>query len=276
MTNSKIETSSVLPLLQESKNDVQRYCDGLYNELAITGFSYAILDANRNTYSTVTTHPEIFEGLMNIGFLSNSPFIDLPEMLPRYTFNDYLNSSKTRRSLIINNFMQNNGINRVLFSTRKKLSEYHFSAFYMEDTGSDQLITLVNNFKLLDEFQDHFYTNTKEVIVHNRIPVVATPKFKKKSHLYYNYLCNQDYRSPVLSQFPVDPSTINNKNVKLTRRENQILLLYANGMTSNEISAQIYIARKTVERHICNAKEKIGCKTKIELYRYFNSRGLLV
>jgi len=70
------------------------------------------------------------------------------------------------------------------------------------------------------------------------------------------------------------PPAINNENlsivtmkkteVRLTARENEILLLLAKGMNRDEIAAKLFISPETVKMHIKNSYRKLKAKNKID------------
>ncbi|HEN4781219.1 TPA: helix-turn-helix transcriptional regulator, partial [Legionella pneumophila] len=53
--------------------------------------------------------------------------------------------------------------------------------------------------------------------------------------------------------------------IKLTPRQNQILCLSLQGMTSKEIARTLNISYKTVQRHFESLRNKTGLKNKQEL-----------
>jgi DNA-binding NarL/FixJ family response regulator len=61
----------------------------------------------------------------------------------------------------------------------------------------------------------------------------------------------------------------------LTPRELEIVKLIAEGMTSEEIAEQLFISKKTVDRHRANVLEKLGMRNRVELTRYAIRRGLV-
>ncbi len=61
----------------------------------------------------------------------------------------------------------------------------------------------------------------------------------------------------------------------LTTREREILHLVANGSTSTEIAARLYISHRTVEIHRANVKHKLGLRNQTELLRYALQQGIL-
>lgn len=61
----------------------------------------------------------------------------------------------------------------------------------------------------------------------------------------------------------------------LTTREEEILKLIAEGHSSKEIAATLYISAKTVERHRANMLQKLGLRDRLELTRYAIRVGLI-
>lgn len=51
--------------------------------------------------------------------------------------------------------------------------------------------------------------------------------------------------------------------------------LIAEGYTSEEIAEQLFISKKTVDRHRANMLEKLGMRNRVELTRYAIRRGLV-
>jgi DNA-binding CsgD family transcriptional regulator len=62
---------------------------------------------------------------------------------------------------------------------------------------------------------------------------------------------------------------------QLTAREREVLRLAANGYTSKEIAQLITIAHRTVERHIENARLKLGARNRAHLISKALKVGLL-
>ena len=62
----------------------------------------------------------------------------------------------------------------------------------------------------------------------------------------------------------------------LSPRELEVVKLIAEGFTSEEIAEQLFISKKTVDRHRANMLEKLGMRNRVELTRYAIRRGLVV
>ena len=67
-------------------------------------------------------------------------------------------------------------------------------------------------------------------------------------------------------EVPADP---------LTPRELEVTKLIAEGLTSDQIAAELVIATSTVNRHRDNILEKLGLRNRVELTRYAIKRGLV-
>jgi DNA-binding NarL/FixJ family response regulator len=61
----------------------------------------------------------------------------------------------------------------------------------------------------------------------------------------------------------------------LTPRELEVVKLIAEGLTGEEIAEQLFISKKTVDRHRANVLEKLGMRNRVELTRYAIRRGLV-
>jgi DNA-binding NarL/FixJ family response regulator len=61
----------------------------------------------------------------------------------------------------------------------------------------------------------------------------------------------------------------------LTPREQEIVKLIAEAHNNDEIAEQLFISKKTVERHRANILEKLGMRDRVELTRYAIRRGLV-
>lgn len=58
------------------------------------------------------------------------------------------------------------------------------------------------------------------------------------------------------------------KSINLTKRELEILKLFAEGLTNKEIADQLFISIRTVESHKNNIMQKLELKTTVELVKF--------
>ncbi len=61
----------------------------------------------------------------------------------------------------------------------------------------------------------------------------------------------------------------------LTPREQEIMRLLAEGLSSKEVAEKLFISPKTVENHRANIMKKLGLHSTIELIRYSAKLGLI-
>ena len=89
------------------------------------------------------------------------------------------------------------------------------------------------------------------------------------------------YLSPPLSEQAIEMYVEKAAGVQLdpydtlSARERQVLHLAAEGHTSPEIAARLYISTRTVETHRANLMRKLGLRTQTDLVRYALRRGIL-
>jgi DNA-binding CsgD family transcriptional regulator len=60
----------------------------------------------------------------------------------------------------------------------------------------------------------------------------------------------------------------------VTPREAEVLALLAEGRSTREIAARLYLSPKTVERHIANLAGKVGVGGRAELVAYAARHGV--
>ena len=68
--------------------------------------------------------------------------------------------------------------------------------------------------------------------------------------------------------------TANGKTV-LTPRERQIVEMLAAGYTGEQIAQQLVLSPETVQKHVHNAKRKVGAETRAHLIALTLTRGLI-
>ena len=61
----------------------------------------------------------------------------------------------------------------------------------------------------------------------------------------------------------------------LTPREQEVMILVAEGLSTNQISERLYISPKTVENHRSRIMQKLDLHSTIELARYATKLGLI-
>jgi len=61
----------------------------------------------------------------------------------------------------------------------------------------------------------------------------------------------------------------------LTEREEEVLLLVAQGLTNRQIGERLFISAKTVSVHVSNVLAKLGASGRAEAVSLAHQRGLL-
>ena len=74
---------------------------------------------------------------------------------------------------------------------------------------------------------------------------------------------------------PEDVAWLNLASYGLTSREEEVVRLVARGLTTREISAELFVSEHTVQRHIQNAFEKAGVRSRGELVKRLFFENLL-
>jgi PAS domain S-box-containing protein len=67
----------------------------------------------------------------------------------------------------------------------------------------------------------------------------------------------------------------NQSKTRLTRRERQVLILLAEGASTNTITEELYISRATARKHIQNILTKLRLHTKLEAVIYATKNNLI-
>lgn len=71
------------------------------------------------------------------------------------------------------------------------------------------------------------------------------------------------------------PRNGNGRSSALTRRERQIVEMLARGSTGEQIAQELVLSPETVQKHVHNAKRKIGAETRAHLIALAMTRGLI-
>ena len=87
-------------------------------------------------------------------------------------------------------------------------------------------------------------------------------------------LITESYINKIKDNRPLSPVSNSSQDIKLTKREREILGLIADGMTSQEIAENLFISPRTVETHRANLLQKLDIKNTAGLVRYAIENGL--
>jgi DNA-binding NarL/FixJ family response regulator len=64
-------------------------------------------------------------------------------------------------------------------------------------------------------------------------------------------------------------------NVKLTRREVEVLTKVIEGKSSKEVAEELYVSKRTVDFHLANIYEKLRVNNRVQAFREASRRGLI-
>ncbi|HKV62163.1 MAG TPA: response regulator transcription factor [Candidatus Acidoferrum sp.] len=70
------------------------------------------------------------------------------------------------------------------------------------------------------------------------------------------------------------PSSSVREQVGLTRKEQQILRLVAQGMTNKEIAQECCLSEQTVKNRLYRMNQKVGTEDRLDIVRYCRARGV--
>ncbi len=111
------------------------------------------------------------------------------------------------------------------------------SGYILKDHSSNEL---VNALRTIDAGQDYFSNRVKDVIF-------KSLQNKEKS----------------------------NQEIKLTKREKEVLRLIGRSFSSKEMASELNVAPSTIETHVRNLFDKLGAKNRMDLVRYAINNGYL-
>ncbi len=67
----------------------------------------------------------------------------------------------------------------------------------------------------------------------------------------------------------------NNKPVRLTKREIEVLSLIAQGRSSQEVADALFVSKRTVDFHLANIYEKLNVNNRVKAFRRAAQMGLI-
>ncbi|MEY8848276.1 response regulator [Psychroserpens sp. XS_ASV72] len=89
-----------------------------------------------------------------------------------------------------------------------------------------------------------------------------------------NLYVQKSVNDRLLNQFSSKPIS-NGLHIKLTRREQEVLMAISEELTTQEISEKLFISPKTVETHRMNIMSKLGAKNSVGIIKNAIEKGLL-
>jgi DNA-binding CsgD family transcriptional regulator len=140
-------------------------------------------------------------------------------------------------------------------------TEFAYITHSWKKYQESQLQLLLRNIDLLQLFLDYFRKEAKDLIDQSAKDPILCPFMQPREEVQAFQTLDIERES-----FIRDINKRYNKN-DLTPRELDCIYYTSLDMTAKETARQLNISPKTVERHLENAKNKFGCRTKAALVR---------
>lgn len=96
-----------------------------------------------------------------------------------------------------------------------------------------------------------------------------------KGEIFLDSALSQEVVFKLLQSKSDGPSSERDPYSTLTAREQEVMRLLAEGLTTKEVANQLFISPKTVENHRTNLMKKLGLQSTVELIRYSARLGLI-
>jgi two-component system, NarL family, response regulator LiaR len=81
--------------------------------------------------------------------------------------------------------------------------------------------------------------------------------------------------APVPAEAPFIPGERKREDLRITRRELEILALIAQGLSNREIAEKLFVSQSTVKTHSSRVFEKLGAKRRTQAVQLGKAFGLL-
>lgn len=253
-------------LLLTSAHDVDSICQPLKELLGISWFGY-VKQYNDNTRIHLDNNPlwaaHFYKSYHR--YLAAFALIEKQEYLSGFYLQDYFPSYM---QLIIKEARDNFAICNSLVVI-EKFAEYQEIYFLGMKSESKQFVNVYLNYQdLIKKFIVYFKKSASRLIETADKNRIALP-WQKKPKIFNGDIVNLKEKVDTLQYFLFkQESSKNDDRISLlTKKEYQCLLQMALGKTSKEIARELFVSYRTIENHIANLKDKLGCKRKAELIK---------
>lgn len=157
----------------------------------------------------------------------------------------------------------------VLTKYEEDYTEIVFITHNWQKYGDTKLNLLLCNIDLLHLFLEYFREAAQDLIAQaNKGPIIC-PFMQDRKEIRVFQTMDIEREA-----FLRDMNKRHNKE-KLTPRELDCIYYTSLDMTAKQIARELNISHKTVERHLENAKCKLGCRTKAALMKHVGNSFLL-
>lgn len=281
----KIHTLDELPdhidknyIMLNSTDDIKKMAKILFNKFGITYFAHTISYHDGHATTLITNSDVVIHWLAEQYALPGSN-PEGPRMLSGNYFVPYLDNIYPlpyRRALSEIFYVDN-----MLMIVENYPKRDEFFSFATEPDNRKILNCYFNNLDIFKRFIASYKIQADELIklaIKQRTPVpLSTTSIDSDT-----YVLSENEKNSILSELTPKKIPLDN-GVHLTAKEVSCLLLCSEGKSAKEVAKTMSISNRTVEMHLDNAKQKLGCHRKSQMLdaflkiveRYHISRDLL-
>ncbi|WP_423062429.1 helix-turn-helix transcriptional regulator [Candidiatus Paracoxiella cheracis] len=255
------------------QDQVNQLCKPLQEHFGIEYIDHLHVTTDHRIYG-LSNNPQIPHSYLEYEIPKYDPFINradsssIPKIcMPLATIKEYGNKDELK---LVEWASGLNVGQPILFKQDTEDGGYDISVFFNQSNNPNAINTYLNNVSTILDFIQYFRRETYPLMQKLDEYGIPLPEIVGKD--YYNapniFISNKEIiRTCSLGEmFELGSS---NPIQLLSQREKQCVLLYIQNKTAREISAKLNISYRTVEKHIDNAKAKLGCRTKLALYKKF-------
>jgi len=263
-------------LLFTSTNNVQVVCQHFFAKTKTTYFNYIrrYKDGSKISLSNCSCwHKYFYENKLfeNVLEIERQTIIEQPPIgaIKIVSWNNTPDAQEVQEQSVYFNI--GNGISLAIVHG----SYIEYCYFGTENKNIDVSNWYINNVSTLIEFIHYFKDKTANIIAEaslpkNRIDYCNNMKLlNEKKDLFISSQHDSDHVKP--KRYFVD---IGNKEIPITAREMDCIKYIFRGYPSSQVGRLLGISERTVEKHIENVKERLGCHSKSDLIDVLLESGL--
>jgi LuxR family quorum-sensing system transcriptional regulator SolR len=189
--------------------------------------------------------------------------LDLHKLTPNFPANGY-RLCEVSNPIIAANAKTHFNIQNYLILTKEFDDHYLMAGFgttYPNEAVSDYYI---NNRDILDKFIYYFKQKAADLIIESKQPqnIIALPEYSKSG-----------LKLAFVDSKPLHFLNLNSLPLMLSKREQECISYFLQGDTIRSTADKLFISPRTVETHLDNIKNKLGCHKKSELIALLIKNG---
>lgn len=288
----KVLESAQSLVTQQQQEEINLACVELKEKFDITFFNYSIIErGEKNKHLYLTNNPEIMQQY----FASNLFYIDallLEINKDKYTIRgDHVKLDSPYYQTLGNHPLQKIyrekfsglGLSQGITVVHSTENQYHLFTFASECMTPGYIEFLMDHITELKKSSYGFATKFNDLFskLHPAAPSYDLTQILKalSTTLKENGLADEPQQlSTALGLYQPKVKIINTDHkhpyahinydlVKLSRRELQCLVKYAQGAPAKEIANNLFLSKRTVENHVYNARRKLNISSNVMFYK---------